>query len=309
MEIAVVKRFLDFFQDFITLCQQENWPNNDTTQAEIKNSLLISKHIEICLDRFQKRGLLDDFLSILNNKCDENTFFNTCIADPPKYILKKIIQSETNIELMDIGFKLFVEIFSEEKLEIYLTDLFVEAASKETLLNNLSKEIPKEAVLKFKSEIILSELMSCTDPTNYLQDLLSDCKESDLELIVICLSNNNLKYMKAVDKISEKVIDVMLKKNSDCKNFWHYIFNVEEKYLIEMCMKNDSLFVYMCKALLDCGKLMEEQMSTEYFYIDLNHSELCRIVGMFFKYDKLRIQFLDVVKEANGNLEFWISIV
>lgn len=149
-----MKRFLDFFQDFITLCQQENWPNNETTEDDIKNAFFIAEHIEKCINRFQNRRLIDDFLSkFYTNQNFTHMFLKACFSDPIKYVLKKIIQSQTNIEFMDKGFKVFVKLFSEAKLELYLADLFLEAASKTTLLNNLCVEVPTVDILRLKCEI------------------------------------------------------------------------------------------------------------------------------------------------------------
>ncbi|CAH0663630.1 unnamed protein product [Spodoptera exigua] len=85
MDTAVVEQLLNFFQDYIGLCQCENWPDNDTTEAEIKNAFVIAQHIEKSLDRLQKKQVINEFLSVLNsNNESSSNLIKNCFSDPPK---------------------------------------------------------------------------------------------------------------------------------------------------------------------------------------------------------------------------------
>lgn len=310
METAIIRQFLDFFQDFINLYQLENWPNDDTSECEIKNAFLAAQHIEKCLDRLQKRDLINEFLSTLNNKQDASQLFlKNCFTDPPKYILKKIIKSKSKISLLDSGFKVFLQLYSEEKLETYLAELMLEAASQETLLKNLSVEIPKEKLLEFKSKLLLSELNSSGNSKETVTELLQQCNQDTIELLVVSLLNKDIKYTNAVKNIENGFIKIMSSKNQSDKSFWKSLFKLDDIYLQEVCLKDGELFKMMSTALLDCGKLLREQMSTDYFYIDLTYSELVSTVRKICDNDNLRIEFLDIVSESSSDLGFWESVV
>ncbi|XP_028160571.1 uncharacterized protein LOC114352991 isoform X1 [Ostrinia furnacalis] len=310
MDTAVVRQFLDFFQDFLSLCQSENWPNNDTSEAEMKNAFLISQHIENCLDKLQKRNILNEFLSTVNSNQDvPNAFLKSCFSDPPKYILKKIINSNTKINQMDIGFKLFLEMFSEEKLENCLTELMLEAASKETLLRNLPQEIPKGKILELKSKLFLSEMSSCENPPESFAAMFDTCNQDTVELIVVSLINDDIHYLSAVNAIVNLLLDVLKGRKFTHKNFWKYLFDVDEEYFLKMCLMHSELFKIVVKALLDCGMLLREQMSAECFYIDLTYSELARNVRKICSNENLKYEFFDIVNENKSDLAFWENIV
>ncbi|KAG6448509.1 hypothetical protein O3G_MSEX005555 [Manduca sexta] len=186
MDTAVVQQFLDFFQDFINLCLSENWPSNTTTENEIKNAFIIAKHIEKCLDALQKQNVMSEFLATLNNNQDvSNTFLKNCFLDPPKCVLKKIINSDCKVTQMDSGFKIFIELFGERKLEDHLTDFMIEAASTETLLQNINTELSKEKILNLKSHLFLAELSTCENPEEVLKRILKESSENTVELLSV----------------------------------------------------------------------------------------------------------------------------
>ncbi|XP_047027452.1 uncharacterized protein LOC124635573 isoform X1 [Helicoverpa zea] len=307
METAVVQQFLNFFQDYIDLCQLDNWPDNDTTEAELRNALLISQHVERSLDRLQKRNVINEFLSVLNSHNEtSNSLIKNCLTDPPKYIIKKIIDSNTKINQLDIGFRLFLEIFSEDKLENCLTELMLEAASKETLLRNVSNQVGKDQILKFKSQVLLLELSACQSD---IQSLLNNCNQDIVELLVVCLLNNEPKYCKAVKLIADGILNIVISKDVTSKNFWRMLFKVDSQYFIEMCVDNSDIFTYIVEALADCGKLLREGMSSESFYIELNYSELVGVVQKICSNECLKSQFFDIVQNYDHDLPYWRKIL
>lgn len=310
METAIIRQFLDFFQDFIHLCQLETWPNNDTSEQEITNAFLAAQHIEKCLDRLQKRDLINEFLSTLNAKQEATELFlKNCFMDPSKYVLKKIIKSKSKISLLDMGFKIFQQLYSEETLETYLAELMIEAASQETLLKNLSIEIPRDKLIEFKSKLLMSELNYSENPSETVTDLIQQCHKDTIEIVAVSLLNNDVKYTTAVNNIVNMLIQTMSSKNQSDKLFWKSLFQLEAKYLQEICLKHAELFKLMSSALLDCGKLLREQMATDYFYIDLTYSELVFAARKICENDNLRIEFLDIVLENNSDLGFWENVI
>lgn len=307
MDTAIVQQFLSFFQDYIDLCQTDNWPDNDITVTELRNAFLISEHVEKCLDRLQKRNIISDFLSVLNSYDEtSNSLLKNCLTNPPKYILKKIINSNTKIDQMDAGFKLFLEIFSEEKLEDCLTELMLEVASKGTLLRNISHTIPKEKILEFKCKLMLSELKAC--PAG-IPNLFHDCKQETIELFVLCLISKDPQYMNAVKTLADCFLNIVLSKEARLQHFWRLLFKVDDRYLIEMCMENPDIFMYIVEALADCGKLVREGMSSESFYINLNKYELVSVVQRLCKHDALKSQFFNIIKDYDSNTMFWENML
>lgn len=310
MDSAVVRQFLDFFQDFLHLCQSEDWPNNDTSEAEIRNAFLISQHIEKCLDRLQRKNILNEFLSNINSNHDvPNVFFKSCFADPSKYILKKIINSKTKITQMDVGFKQFLQIYNEEKLENCLADLMLEAASKETLLKNLSQEIPKDKILEFKSQLFLSEINNCENPREPFMVMFNDCTQDTVELILVSLLNNKVECVQPVNTLVNLLLDVLKSRKYTHKKFWKFLFHIQEECFLQVCLRHGDLFKVVVKALMDCGMLLREQMSTEYFYIELSYSELTRNVQTICKNDNLKLEFFDLVGTSESDVSFWENIL
>ncbi|KAI8440718.1 hypothetical protein MSG28_009061 [Choristoneura fumiferana] len=203
---AVARQFLGLFQDFLQLCQLDDWPDNDTPESEIRNAFLTSQHIEKSLDKLQRRSTINEFLSILNNANDtSNVLLKHCFTDPPKYVLKKIINSKTKIVQIDVGFTIFLEIFPEDRLEKCLTELMLEAASKETLLRTLP-EIPRDKILQFKSNILLNELNNCEDPKEAVINMIDGCTQDIVDLLVISLLNKDFKYLIAVNKLAKTLM-------------------------------------------------------------------------------------------------------
>lgn len=307
MDTAVIQQFLNFFQDYIDLCQSQNWPDNDTSETELKNAFIISQHVEKCLDKLQKKGVINEFLSVLHNNEDiSNNIFKNSLSDPPKYILKKIINSNTKIVQMDVGFKLFLELFSEDRLEKCLTELMLEAASKETLLQNLSNEIPKNRILKFKSDILLTELTSYNLDT---LELFNNCNQAMVELLVVSLLNNEQKYVAAVKQIADAFLSVVVSEDNTYKSFWRQLLKVDDKYFLEMCLENSDIFMYVIKAVSDCGKLLKEGMSAESFYIDLGQLELENVVKRICSNHCLKSQFFEIVKGYDSDINFWENML
>lgn len=304
MDATVVRQFLDFIQDFLNLCRWKNWPNNETSEVEIKNAFLISQHVEKCLDKFQKNNLLHEFLAALDTPGNS---LHDCLTDPPKFILKKIINSDTKVTQLDIAFKVFLQLFSEQKLENYLTDYMVEKASNETLLKNLSIELSQEQILKFKSELFLTQINS--EKKECVIDLLNNCKQDTVNLLVLTLCNSDTKYLNSVNIISDCFLEVLLSKSNNFKHFWKLLFKVDDKYLIRMFVLHNNLFQYVCEALVDCGKLLTENMSAEYFYIDLTYSELVDVIKRLTSNEQLKTQFLDVLRENDVDCVYWMNIV
>lgn len=307
MDTAVVEQFLNFFQDYIGLCQCESWPDNDTTEAEIRNALLIAQHVEKSLDRLQKKKVISEFLSVLNsnNEASSNLIKN-CLSDPPKYILNKIINSNTKINQMDVGFRIFLELFSEEKLENCLTELMLEAASKETLLRNVTNKLPRDKILEFKSKLLLLQLKSSESD---VVKLLTNCSQDLVDVLVVSLLNNESQYGKAVQLIANGIHEVVLSKDSSSKTFWKFLFNVEDRYFTEMCIENSDIFIYIVEALTDCSKLLREGLSAKSFYVELSHSELVGVVQKICSRDCLKSLFFDTIKNYDNDLDYWEAML
>lgn len=306
METVFVEQFLDHFQRFINLCQLENWPNDETTDEQIKNAFNYCQHIEKCRDKLTKKNIINEFMSALINKLNlSKLLIKNCVADPPRYLLKKIITSPVSIEKMDISFTIFIDIFSEEKLEDSLSEIMLEVASKDVLLKNVSSELPKSTQLEFKSHLLLSKL-GCNDETVLVIDeLLKDCKQDVIDMLIICLLNKNPKYRDAVTVIVNGFKTVMSKHSVVYKKFWKQLFRTSEEKFIQMCLIHNDIFTFICKALIDCGKLIEQSMSLEYFYVDLTYSELSTNVQKICKNGHLKLVFLDLIYQSNVSLDFW----
>lgn len=294
-----VLQFLKFFQDFIDIAQSENWPNNDTSDMEIKNAFLMSQHIEKCFDKLKNKGVLNEFLSVLNS--NGHNIKNNSLVNPPKYIFKKIINSNTSINIMDIGVKQFVEVFSEDKLETCLAELMVESASKELLLLYISKD----SAIKFKSALLLEEFNNCN--VDIFKDLMKNCNQSIIELFVAIIIHKDQKYGRTVQLITDELINaISSKKQNVFKKFWRFLFNVDTRYFNEMCLSYPDIFAKIVEALFDCAMNLKEGMSLESFYIELNETELKDIVRKICSSNSLRSQFLGKI---DHNDEFWQSML
>ncbi|XP_046970759.1 uncharacterized protein LOC124537856 isoform X1 [Vanessa cardui] len=304
METFVVQEFLDFFQNFINLCLKHDWPSDHTTPEEFRNAFLISQHIEKCLDKFHKRSLIDELLSSINKKQNTSSLFlKKCFSDPPKYILKKIFNSSINITQVNVGITIFLDLFSEQKLEDYLSDLMLEAASKETLLKNLKTEIPNEVLLDLKSKFLLSELKD-TDNAKIIIENFSNT-DNDMDMLVRSLLCKDFKYAQGVDVLSKAFESYMKIRSASRKSFWKLLFTINEDNFLQLCLNHGDIFKLISKALIDSGKLVRENMSMDYFYIELTYSELQSISQTICKNENLKLDFLDQVLESNEDFTFW----
>ncbi|KPI98294.1 Ubiquitin-fold modifier 1 [Papilio xuthus] len=294
--------------DFLHLCQLDDWPNNDTSEHELRNVFLIAQHVVNCLDMLQQKSVITEFISCLNSDDVSNVLLKKCLEDPPKYIMKKIIDSSCKTNLLDVGFKLFVELFSEVKLEVCLSDLFLEAASKETLLTNISKEFPKDTVLKLKSELFLFEINNSDyeDCQPIIKDMFKN--NESIQILVTCSLNKDTKYINGVKNIVNTFKYVMQCRDVKYKSFWQSLYMLHENYLVDFCVENNNLYMLLLKALLDCGKLLKENMSAEYFYIDLTYSQLRSILRKICENEELKIEFLEQVQNT-CDVDFWNNIL
>jgi hypothetical protein len=310
MDEKVVGQFFDFFQDFLRLCQTENWPSNDTTELEISNAFIIANHVEKCLNKFQKNHILTEFLGNMTNNDDaSNSLINFYFIDPPKFILKKVINSNTKTSQIDVALKSYIEIFSAAKLESSLIDLMVETASIQSLLKYFPQEIPKQKIVEFKSKLFLNELNTCDNPKDWFLSMFNDTNQETTDLIVVSIINNDVQNHNSVLSVVQLLTHVIKLKHHSHKDFWKRLFNVEEKLFLEMCTKHSDLFNIIGKALLDCGKLIQEHMSTEYFYIDLNYSELASNVQKICKNDDLKNEFFDLLRVCETDLSYWENML
>ncbi|XP_068623017.1 uncharacterized protein Ufm1 isoform X1 [Battus philenor] len=309
METAVVKQFLNFFHDFLEICQLKDWPNNDTSNNELKNAFIMSQHVVKCLDKLQQRSTISDFLSTLNSDSSiSNVLLKTCLHDPPKYILKKLINSSCKTSQLDEGFKIFIEMFSETKLEECLSDFFLESASKTTLLKHMSTEFNKDMILKFKSILFLSEINNCNDCKPLIREMLSKSDE-DIELLLLCMLNKDIEFAVVINIIVETFTEAMASKDIKYRSIYRHLYMLPENSLINLCNEHNKIFKLLAKALLDCGRLLKENMSAEYFYIDLTYSELKTIVRKICKNEDIKIEFLELVMQNESERTFWNNIL
>lgn len=307
MDTAVVQQFLNFFQEYLDLCMLENWPDNNTSPLEVRFAFQLSQRVETCLDKLQTKGIVHEFLLALNSQWDtSNDAVKSFLKDPPKYILRKVMNSNINVNQLDVCLKIYLELFSAERLEACLTAIMGEAASKESLLSNLNNELDRDIILIFKSTVILSELKTC-----YLNifDIVSSLNENTVEILVFCLLNSDVKYSQAVKLIKEAFLNIIRSRDCVYRNFWRLLFKVNDKYLLEMCIKNFDFYKLTVEALLDYGKLLRKGLSTELFYIELSQSELQSIVKRICSNDSLKLQFFEIVNTCDNDVEFWTNML
>ncbi|CAH2088387.1 unnamed protein product [Euphydryas editha] len=308
-EGIIVSQFLNFFEDFISLCQKNNWPNKRTTNVEIKNAFTTAKHVKECLDKFEKQLLIDEFLSLLKKK--QNTsrlFLEDCLSDPPKYIMKKILNSSVSTSKLDVGFTIFTELFTEEKLEICLSELIFEAASKKTLLLYLNTELPKDILLDFKSKFLLSEINK-NKSYKVIENILSKCTKDDMDMLIQCILYKDSQFDRAVDTITMAFVNYMSEKSISRKCFWKLLFNINEENFIQVCLNHGDIFIFVANALVDVGECIKNCMSLEYFYLELTYSELVDIMKVICKNENLKLKFLDILLEKSVDLKFWSALM
>lgn len=309
--MAVIPSFLNFFQEYINLCRLSNWPNDNTTLEEIRNSFLISQHIGKSLDKFQEKSVIDEFLSIVNkNQNASSLFFKQCYSDPPKYILKKIVNSSSNIDLMDAAFSIFVELFSEQQLEMYLNDFMLEAASKETLLKNLH-EFPREILLEFKSLLFLAEMSDIKNSNKFILEMFKNCNKDILDILLTCLFNKDIKHHREVHIVLEAFEAFVSNKSNwaASQTFWKLFFNTDKTMLIKIFLIHAGVFKHVAKLLIDCAQLIKEKMSMEYFYVNLTFSELKSILKIICEDHNLKLEFFDMIIEMDGDTSFWENLL
>lgn len=310
MEKQIVQHFYDFFQDFLSLCICENWPENSTTDDEIKNAFQMAIHFEKCFDNLQRRSLFNDFLNALNNESDYSTLFiRNCFTNPAKVLLRKIIKSNCDINQIDLGIQVFIQLYSEEKFEDCLADIMVETASVQTLLNNVNSVLSIDNIRNFKSTLFLYQLKVNNNVTETCLNLCKNSEENDIELLVKCLINRDIKYHYVKNEIKNVFLTVMSNRTTAYRNFWRCLLHIEKKLLIDVCLEFNDIFQKITKSLIDSSKLIKENMSTEYFYIDLSYSELKLIIQAICENHVMKDEFMNNFIDNEFDLLFWENIL
>lgn len=306
METAIIRRFLDFFQDYIILCQSDKWPSNEISAEELRSAFVTSEHIEKCIDKLHQKSLFTEFLNVLSEEQNASgPFLKHCFANPPKFVLKKIIQSNIVISKLDIAFKIFLDVFSEDKLQDCLSHLMLEKASKETLLLNLQIEISKENILVFKSKLFMSELNYSDNMDKFIMEMLDNCNQGTMDMLTKCLLCKDTVYSNVVNCCVNALLQTMHSKDVSKKQFWHNLFHVKDEDFTQMCLYHSDLFQTITKALLDCAKLIKENISADFFYIDLTYAEFSSVVQKITKNNNLKLEFIDILYTSHSDLSFW----
>lgn len=311
MAAAVIREFIDFFQDFLILNEDNNWPEESTSEEDIRDAYTVAGHVEKYVHKLQQQGVLDEFLdaSLKEHQTRSRLFLRGCFVNPSTIILKKIINSKTSIQQVEVGVKLYLEIYSEEMLHISLTNLFVETASKETLIRNLSTELSEGQLVIFQTKVLLTELNICNNPDQVLENLLNNVSQECLEVIVVSLLNEEPKYTNVVHCIEEALEETMSRKKLKDKEFWDHFFLIRDKYFRRICRKYPRLFNLICAALFDLGKVFKEKMSMEYFYIEMSYKDFKYIVQTICEHRDLRSKFIPIAMECSGDPEYWEQFI
>lgn len=311
MDVAAVREFIDFFQEFLAINEDKNWPLESTTENEFRDTFEVAEHIEKCVDRFKRQGVFEEFLDTLinDNQRQSRPFVRDCLTHPPRIILKKIINSKTSIKQVEVGVKLYLEMYSEDMLHSSLIDLFVETASKETLIRNLSTELSEGQLVRFQTKVFLSELNSCNEPENFVKDLLNDASQECLEIVLVGLLNEEPKYQNAVRSIEVVVEQIMVRKQLTDKKFWKHFFLIRDKYFRRICRKYQNLFDHVCTVLFDVGRLFKEKMSMEFFYIEMSYKDFKYVVQTLCEQIEMKYKFIDIALERSGDPEYWTWLI
>lgn len=311
MEATVIREFVDFFQDFLLIEENRNWPVESTTEDDIRDAYEVALHVEKCVDKFRRLGILDEFLDATLNEHQKTSrqFLRECFTNPSRLILKKVINSKTSTEKLELGVKLFLEIHSEDTLQSSLIKLFVERASKETLIRNLSTELSKGQLVTFQSKVLLSELNTSNELDEVLKELLIDTNQDFLEVFVVCLLNDEPKYHNTVCCIKVALEQRMLSKKLKDKDFWEQFFMIRDKYIRRICRKYPTLFNLICTVLFDVGKLLKENMSMEFFYIEMSYIHLAFIVQSICELNETSFNFLEIVDARSGDPQYWMDVL
>lgn len=310
MEVEAVRLFYDFFQEFIYLCLLENWPANNTTDIEIKNSFIMARHVETCIEKMQACNILSEFMASLNADKDCSLYLlKSCFSDPPKYVLSKIISSNCDINRLGVGFRVYIEFFGEDRLEDSLTNIIVEKASIQTLIHNAKDQLSDEKILNLRSVIFLSNLSSVENVVKVIDGLCINCDEKIMSLLVYSLLYKNHRYVKIKTQIREALLNMSKDKSDTYKLFWKNLLNFNMNKLIELCLEYDDVFQLITKSFIDCRKLLKENMSATSFYIDLQYSELEYISRNLLENSTLRERFLSSFVNDETELCFWLSVL
>lgn len=310
MEVEAVRLFYDFFQEFIYLCLLENWPANNTTDIEIKNSFIMARHVETCIEKMQACNILSEFMASLNADKDCSLYLlKSCFSDPPKYVLSKIISSNCDINRLGVGFRVYIEFFGEDRLEDSLTNIIVEKASIQTLIHNAKDQLSDEKILNLRSVIFLSNLSSVENVVKVIDGLCINCDEKIMSLLVYSLLYKNHRYVKIKTQIREALLNMSKDKSDTYKLFWKNLLNFNMNKLIELCLEYDDVFQLITKSFIDCRKLLKENMSATSFYIDLQYSELEYISRNLLENTTLRERFLSSFVNDETELCFWLSVL
>lgn len=261
MEVEAVRLFYDFFQEFIYLCLLENWPANNTTDIEIRNSFIMARHVETCIEKMQACNILSEFMASLNVDKDYSLYLlKSCFSDPPKYVLSKIISSNCDTNRLEVGFRVYIEFFGENRLEDSLTNIIVEKASIQTLIHNAKDQLSDETILNLRSVIFLSNLSSVENVVKVIDGLCINCDEKIMSLLVYSLLYKNHRYVKIKTQIREALLNMSKDKSDTYKLFWKNLLNFNMNKLIELCLEYDDVFQLITKSFIDCRKLLKENI-------------------------------------------------
>lgn len=311
MEAAEIREFVDFFQGFMLINENEEWPKESTTEDDIRDAYSVAVHIERCVAKLQQLGVLDEFLDATLNEHQRKSrsFLRDCLMSPSKIILKKIITSKTSIEKVEIGVKLYLEEYSEDTLQTSLLNLFVETASKETLKRNLCTELSEGQLILFQTKVLLSELNSCSQPDEVLKDLLSNISQDCLEVLVVSSLNEELKYLNSVKYIAAALEQQMLSRQVTDKTFWAHFFLIRDKYFQRLCRRHPRLFDLICTVLFDVGKLIKENMSMEFFYVEMSREDFEYTVQTICGHRPIGPLFIAKTQACSDDPDYWIQYI
>lgn len=311
MDPAAIREFIDLFQDFLDRSDSKNWPKETTSKNEIRDAYLVAEHIGKCVIRFIQQGLLEEFLDaiIKDNQIRSKPFVRQCLIHPPRIILKKIINSKTSIKQVEVAVQLYLEMYSEEMLQTSLMDLFVETASRETLIKNLSTELTEGQLVLFQTTVFLSELNNCNEPEEFVRELLKGASQECFEIVLVGLLNEEPKYKTAVHSIEVVVEQIMLRRQVSDKKFWDHFFLMRDEYFITIMCKYPNLFNHVCTALFDLGKLIKNKMSMKFFYIQMSRKDFKYVVYNLCELEETKYKFIDAALERSGDPDYWTKLI
>lgn len=308
---AAISEFVDLFQEFLFINANKEWPKETTTEHDIRDAYSVAVHIERCVAKLQQLGVLDEFLdtTLNSHQAESRPFLRDCLMNPSKIILKKIINSKTSIQKVELGVKLYLEEYSEDMLQTTLENLFVETASKETLKRNLCTELSEGQLVLFQTKVLLSELNTCDHPENVLKDLLNEISHDCLEILVVSSLNEEPKHVSSVKCIVSVLEQTMSSKQLTDKAFWAIFFQIRTQYLQNICRKHEKLFDLICTVLFDVAKLIKQNMSMEFFYIEMSYEDLEYTVRTICDHRQIGPKFIAKAREFSGDPEYWQEFI